>query len=125
MPSAPVDEIPPLPGTAAPRAPEPASSVSVPADKRVERERHATAAKRSPCPSCATPNDADAAFCKACGAALAGCPSCGRANDADAAFCKECGAKLAAGVRIAPGELADGLEGAPELADDGPRKGRR
>ena len=44
---------------------------------------------------CGEKNDADAKFCKNCGAALRKvCPDCGEQNDADAKFCKSCGKSL-------------------------------
>ena len=46
------------------------------------------------CHKCNEKNDADARFCKRCGAALAKtkkCPACGELNDPDARFCDECG----------------------------------
>ena len=47
------------------------------------------------CPKCGEPNEADARFCKGCGAELAQkCPSCGEVNDADAKFCNKCGGAL-------------------------------
>lgn len=50
------------------------------------------------CASCHTVNDADAKFCKKCGAKAhetRTCGSCRTVNDADAAFCTSCGEKLA------------------------------
>ena len=47
------------------------------------------------CPRCGQANDADAKFCKECGAPLTRiCPACGQANDADAKFCDRCGNPL-------------------------------
>jgi len=49
------------------------------------------------CPKCNEENDADAKFCKECGAAVAKtahCPDCGELNDADANFCDNCGIPL-------------------------------
>lgn len=58
------------------------------------------------CPQCNTQNEAGAAFCDQCGAALASapadsaeataCPVCGAAAMAGDAFCNECGAALSA-----------------------------
>ena len=54
-----------------------------------------TAAQDAICPNCGEKNDADAKFCKNCGAALRKvCPDCGEQNDADAKFCKSCGKSL-------------------------------
>ena len=54
-----------------------------------------TAAQDAICPDCGEKNDADAKFCKNCGAALRKvCPDCGEQNDADAKFCKSCGKSL-------------------------------
>lgn len=48
------------------------------------------------CLQCDTGNDADARFCKACGASLArrGCSHCGEDAAADARFCDSCGEPL-------------------------------
>ncbi len=49
------------------------------------------------CRACNTDNDADAKFCKSCGAplpAVKACASCGAKNDADARFCNGCGHAL-------------------------------
>lgn len=49
------------------------------------------------CHKCEAENDADAKFCKACGAALGksvACPACNERNDPDAKFCDNCGGKL-------------------------------
>ncbi|HEX5136655.1 MAG TPA: zinc ribbon domain-containing protein [Planctomycetota bacterium] len=49
------------------------------------------------CHKCEAGNDADARFCKACGAALGKsvtCPACNERNDPDANFCDNCGGKL-------------------------------
>jgi len=49
------------------------------------------------CPACATSNDTDARFCKACGATLPTariCAGCGTSNDEDARFCDSCGKPL-------------------------------
>jgi ribosomal protein L40E len=49
------------------------------------------------CHKCEAENDADAKFCKACGAALGksvACPACNERNDPDANFCDNCGGKL-------------------------------
>jgi len=49
------------------------------------------------CHKCEAENDADAKFCKACGAALeksVTCPACNEKNDPDAKFCDNCGGKL-------------------------------
>jgi hypothetical protein len=49
------------------------------------------------CHKCEAENDADAKFCKACGAALGKsvtCPACNEKNDPDANFCVNCGGKL-------------------------------
>lgn len=46
------------------------------------------------CHKCNEDNDADAKFCKSCGAPLAkskACSSCGELNDPDARFCDNCG----------------------------------
>lgn len=44
------------------------------------------------CPACGEKNEADAKFCKNCGAALQKtCPACGTQNDPDAKFCDNCG----------------------------------
>jgi hypothetical protein len=46
------------------------------------------------CHKCNEENDADARFCKSCGAALEKtkhCPSCRELNDPDANFCDNCG----------------------------------
>ena len=54
--------------------------------------RETAAAQDAICPDCGEKNDADAKFCKNCGAALRKvCPDCGEQNDADAKFCKSCG----------------------------------
>ncbi len=56
----------------------------------------ATTDRAVKCPACQADNDADAAFCKSCGAPLArACPRCGERNDPDARFCDHCGNKLA------------------------------
>lgn len=48
------------------------------------------------CLKCRTENDAEARFCKACGAALATrCPACGAECGADAQFCDQCGKPVA------------------------------
>lgn len=55
-----------------------------------------------PCAQCNAPNDTDARFCKACGAALPKplptCSECGTVGDVDARFCKRCGHALLASV---------------------------
>lgn len=57
--------------------------------------RETAAAQDAICPDCGEKNDADAKFCKNCGAALRKvCPDCGEQNDADAKFCKSCGKSL-------------------------------
>ena len=57
--------------------------------------RETAAAQDGICPNCGEKNDADAKFCKNCGAALRKvCPDCGEQNDADAKFCKSCGKSL-------------------------------
>ena len=57
--------------------------------------RETAAAQDAICPDCGEKNDADAKFCKNCGAALRKvCPGCGEQNDADAKFCKSCGKSL-------------------------------
>ena len=57
--------------------------------------RETAAAQDAICPGCGEKNDADAKFCKNCGAALRKvCPDCGEQNDADAKFCKSCGKSL-------------------------------
>mgnify|MGYP001622929487 FL=1 len=57
--------------------------------------RETAAAQDATCPNCGEKNDADAKFCKNCGAALRKvCPDCGEQNDADAKFCKSCGKSL-------------------------------
>ena len=57
--------------------------------------RETAAAQDAICPNCGEKNDADAKFCKNCGAALRKvCPHCGEQNDADAKFCKSCGKSL-------------------------------
>ena len=57
--------------------------------------RETAAAQDAICPDCGEKNDADAKFCKNCGAALRKvCPHCGEQNDADAKFCKSCGKSL-------------------------------
>lgn len=57
--------------------------------------RETAAAQDAICPNCGEKNDADAKFCKNCGAALRKvCPDCGEQNDADAKFCKSCGKSL-------------------------------
>lgn len=57
--------------------------------------RETAAAQDAICPNCGEKNDADAKFCKNCGAALRKvCPGCGEQNDADAKFCKSCGKSL-------------------------------
>lgn len=51
------------------------------------------------CHKCNEENDADARFCKSCGAALLktrACEGCGELNDPDARFCDRCGAPIAA-----------------------------
>lgn len=50
------------------------------------------------CPSCRADNEADASFCKSCGAPLGKlkpCPNCGQENDVDARFCNNCGKAVA------------------------------
>lgn len=48
------------------------------------------------CSGCAAANDADAKFCKGCGAPLTRtCSRCAVANDGDARFCDACGHALA------------------------------
>jgi ribosomal protein L40E len=51
---------------------------------------------RRGCAACGAPNDADAVFCKKCGARVArvDCGGCGTSNDPDATFCKRCGTTL-------------------------------
>ena len=57
--------------------------------------RETAATQEAICPDCGEKNDADAKFCKNCGAALRKvCPDCGEQNDADAKFCKSCGKSL-------------------------------
>ena len=57
--------------------------------------RETAAAQDAICPNCGEKNDADAKFCKNCGAALRKvCPDCGEQNDAEAKFCKSCGKSL-------------------------------
>ena len=57
--------------------------------------RETAAAQDAICPDCGEKNDADAKFCKNCGAALRKvCPDCGEQNDAEAKFCKSCGKSL-------------------------------
>lgn len=57
--------------------------------------RETAAAQDAICPNCGEKNDADAKFCKNCGAAFRKvCPDCGEQNDADAKFCKSCGKSL-------------------------------
>jgi hypothetical protein len=49
------------------------------------------------CRACNKSNDADAKFCKGCGAplpAVKACAACGAKNDADARFCDGCGSAL-------------------------------
>jgi hypothetical protein len=46
----------------------------------------------------AAAGDAQAPAAKPAAPAANGCSSCGAANDADAAFCKKCGARLTAGA---------------------------
>lgn len=48
------------------------------------------------CPACGVANPQGAAFCSACGAALApaDCPQCGASNPPGANFCIRCGANL-------------------------------
>ena len=49
----------------------------------------------SRCRACGHTNDADAKFCRNCGASLAAsCPACGHANAPDAKFCDDCGKSL-------------------------------
>lgn len=50
------------------------------------------------CAVCGTLNEADASFCKGCGAKLGAnkCSHCGDTADPDALFCSQCGAELAA-----------------------------
>ena len=49
----------------------------------------------SRCRACSQTNDADAKFCRDCGASLAvDCPACGHANAPDAKFCDDCGKLL-------------------------------
>ena len=51
------------------------------------------------CHKCNQANDADARFCKSCGAALlkiVACPGCHELNDPDANFCDHCGGTLSA-----------------------------
>jgi len=50
------------------------------------------------CHKCNADNEADARFCKSCGAPLAKtkpCPACSELNDPDARFCDHCGNALA------------------------------
>lgn len=66
-----------------------------PAVQSVASAVRETAAQDAICPNCGEKNDADAKFCKNCGAALRKvCPDCGEQNDADAKFCKSCGKSL-------------------------------
>ena len=66
-----------------------------PAVQSVAAAVRETAAQDAICPNCGEKNDADAKFCKNCGAALRKvCPDCGEQNDADAKFCKSCGKSL-------------------------------
>ena len=66
-----------------------------PAVQSVASAVRETAAQDAICPNCGEKNDADAKFCKNCGAALRKvCPHCGEQNDADAKFCKSCGKSL-------------------------------
>ena len=66
-----------------------------PAVQSVASAVRETAAQDAICPDCGEKNDADAKFCKNCGAALRKvCPHCGEQNDADAKFCKSCGKSL-------------------------------
>lgn len=66
-----------------------------PAVQSVASAVRETAAQDAICPDCGEKNDADAKFCKNCGAALRKvCPDCGEQNDADAKFCKSCGKSL-------------------------------
>lgn len=49
-------------------------------------------AQGAPCPRCGEQNDADAKFCKNCGAVLQKvCPACGNKADPAAKFCDNCG----------------------------------
>lgn len=66
-----------------------------PAVQSVASAVRETAAQDAICPDCGEKNDADAKFCKNCGAALRKvCPDCGEQNDAEAKFCKSCGKSL-------------------------------
>jgi hypothetical protein len=50
------------------------------------------AESRSTCSKCGQSNDAEAKFCRKCGAALGNtCASCGHVNDPAARFCDTCG----------------------------------
>jgi hypothetical protein len=55
------------------------------------------AAPQAACPTCGQANEADAQFCKHCGAAIGGkpCPACKGTNPADARFCIHCGVTVA------------------------------
>jgi hypothetical protein len=61
---------------------------------------------KTPCPSCAQPNDDGTRFCTRCGQSLearAHCPSCNHAQPVDNQFCMSCGAKMA-GARWQPAD---------------------
>jgi hypothetical protein len=62
----------------------------------IRAEERGEAASR--CRQCGTENEAEANFCKSCGAPLAQtrtCPACGDANAPDARFCDHCGREMA------------------------------
>src|SRR5436189_195180 len=64
---------------------------------------------KTPCPSCAQPNDDGTRFCVRCGQSLearAHCPSCSHLQPVGNQFCMSCGAKMA-GARWSSAQPAD------------------
>ena len=74
------------------------ASVSEGISEGVETHVHAGKAEAILCPRCNHINEAEALYCKNCGAPLlktSHCPNCNESNDPDARFCKHCGKPLA------------------------------
>ncbi len=98
------------------------------------------APKAEACPECGTENDADANFCKGCGAdisaeesepePLTNCPDCGSDVDEDANFCSSCGYDLeahrtgAGSAPTAPQTLVLNVRGRELAVVDGDTVGR-
>jgi len=74
------------------------ASMSEGISEGVQKHVHAGKVEAIFCPKCEHINDAQALFCKNCGAPLAKtrpCPNCNESNDPDARFCNRCGKPLA------------------------------